>query len=152
METFGYSPNSAERVSSSGHVLAVSLVTWLLRIHPGSTPSFGLSFSSLHKSWTGLPQQISVTRYGAEMAVLALPSRGSYEVTVCGVCLVCVPTSSLRKPSVLVRGACHGENMHKDCAHARLNEWVERSNDSGSGECSEWTITRCWKATLSKSR
>lgn len=44
-------------------------------------------------------------------------------------------------------------NMHKDCAHARLNGWVERPNDdSGYGELSLRTIAICWKATLSKSR
>ena len=47
METFGYSAYATDWVPSSGHVLAVHLVTWLLRTTPGSTSSFGLTFLSL---------------------------------------------------------------------------------------------------------
>jgi hypothetical protein len=47
METFGYPPNAAERVLSSGHVLAVHLASMFSAHanHPDSTPSLDPSVS-----------------------------------------------------------------------------------------------------------
>jgi hypothetical protein len=43
----------------------------------------------------------------------------------------------------------HSANLMISSRGVPWGNMHERLNDSGSGE---WTITRCWKATLSKSR
>ena len=153
METFGYSAYATAWVSSSGHVLAVSPCHLaLLRTRLGSTSSFGLNFLALDTIIV-IPGQSFRSRSLSRDAAPRLPY-WLYRVAALrrasSVAFALYVSLHIHSANLMIssRGVPWG-NMHKGCAHARQKGWVERLNDSGSGE---WTITRCWKATLSKSR
>ena len=115
------------------------------RLHFILRPQFPLSRHDNSDPWT----ELSLSRDAAprlpywlyRVAALRRASSVAFAVYV---------SLHIRSANLMMssRGVPWG-NMHKGCAHARQKGWVERLNDSGSGE---WTITRCWKATLSKSR